>query len=288
MFYTDPLGVLVVSQNIIKNHSLELSKVAHYWHDVLPSYPNYQIYTAGNHVYYSYPYGTPIISIPVVYIANLMGLNMLHSEHIVQVVECSLIAFGIFMTIYTLSIYYFGFIQSILIGLAGLYRTTVGTVVDTGLYNMNLEILFSGLAILISYRYVKTGNTLRICEVEISSFLTALLLFLAFISRPTASPLILFIFLFFLGYDKRYFIKLAVTSAILLTIYEIIMCASLGSLLVYGADWGCFSTKNFITALRGFIWSPGRSVPIFDPFLLLLPAVLFLMLKLKDGSIPHS
>ncbi|MCL5277525.1 MAG: zinc ribbon domain-containing protein, partial [Deltaproteobacteria bacterium] len=205
----DPYGTLIVSQSIIQNRTLNLNKVKRYWGINPVEYPhesyNYQVYRRDDNVYFSYPLGTSIISIPFVSIANTCGLNMLQHEKLMQEILASTVAIGIFLTIFIISLEYFSFVYSIFIGLIGFYGTTVGTVVGTGLWDSDYELFFSGLSILLIFLYAKKNYKIYIKGIELSSVLTGLFFLLAFISRPTASILIFSIFVFLILYDKRYF-----------------------------------------------------------------------------------
>lgn len=277
---SDPRGALVVSQNIIKSHSLTLDNVASYWDKGDGQY-TYHIFKSGNHSYYTYPYGTPLISLPFVLMANISGLDMRRSELIMQEILCSLVAIGIFITIYVLANVYFSIPISVAIGLVGFYGTTVGTVVGTGLWNLDYDILFSGAAVLLSLLYVKTEYRIRILNIDIVPMLIGITLFMAFISRPTSSILTACIFLFFMRHERSAFLKMAISSLMLLLLYIAVVYVHVPG-PGYGA--GGFSPLNAVTALKGFLWSPSRSVLIFDPFIVLLPLFSFYFFKTRVRS----
>ncbi len=279
----DQYGTLVVSQNIIQKHTLNLNAVKKYW-KISSGHYNYQIYVnkSINKTTYAYPLGTPIISVPFVYLANLFGLNMLKNEQLIQEIICSIVAVLIFLTIYNISIQYFSFYFSIILGIFGFYGTTVGPVIGTGLWDLDYDILFSGLAILLIFLSIKKNYSLKIYNSEISSLLVGLFLFLSFISRETAAFLIFFILIFLFVYNRKYFIKTAITSGSLFIIYEIMLFKLTGLILNKGYSLSQFGLKNFKTALKGFFISPARGVLIFDSFLIFTLLGLFFLFKARQ------
>ena len=283
-FKSDPFGALTVSQNLIQNRTLNLYKIKKYWKLPGGGY-KYQIYGAGDKsFYYSYPLGTPLISAPFVYIADaLFGLNMLETQQelLMQEIICSLIVVGIFFTIYAISIRYFSFFFSLIIALFGIYGTAVGAAAGTGLWNLNYDMLFSGLTALLVFLWVKKDYLLRFKKIEISSFLIGFFMFLSFISRPTAAFLIFFILLFLLFANKNIFFKSSLTAGISLILYEAFLYVNTGSILNNKYRVHYFGLENFWQALAGFFLSPARGVIIFDPFLILTAFGLYFLFKNK-------
>ena len=267
---SDCYGTLVVSQNIIKNHTINLNKVKNYWEIYHGHYKHQIINISENNIVSIYPLGTPIISIPFVYLANLFGFNMLEHERLMQGIICSIIAIGIFLTIYIMAVQYFPFLFSIILGLFGFFGTTIGTVVGTGLWNLDYDILFSGIAILLIFLSVKKKNYLIVKNFEISSLFTGLFLFLSFISRPTAAVFILFILIYLFIIDRKYFLKTIITSGGLFIFYELVLFKLTGAILnIEYSSVSMYGLQNIKRALTGFFISPARGVIIFNPFLIL-------------------
>ncbi len=191
-WHSDPYGALVVSQNILKNHTLKLEKVKDYWKVKKGRY-NYQIGRIGRDFYYSYPIGTPILSLPFVAVGNIIGLDMTKNEKVMQQTICMFIAAFLFVILFLIARFYFSFYLSLIAGLLGFYGTTVGTVVGTGLWNFDFEICFIALATYILLSSIQKEDNKIPSPINIGLGLS---LFAAYISRPTAAFFILSVFLF--------------------------------------------------------------------------------------------
>jgi hypothetical protein len=78
---SDPALTLLVSQSIIENQTVNLDAyknvVEHRYHFDY----NYRIENKNGHYYYLYPIGTPILSVPFVWIARLLGKDMVIHEN---------------------------------------------------------------------------------------------------------------------------------------------------------------------------------------------------------------
>lgn len=72
---SDPLGSLLTSQALLTHGTIRLDAYA----DQLRGY-SWQVYEQDGHHYYYYPPGTPVFSLPAVWIANWLGYDMTNRE----------------------------------------------------------------------------------------------------------------------------------------------------------------------------------------------------------------
>ncbi|HSV42998.1 MAG TPA: hypothetical protein VLJ10_00445, partial [Candidatus Bathyarchaeia archaeon] len=74
---SDPKFGLLVSQEMIQHKTIRLDR----YQDDSRMKRDYRIVTFGGHYYYFYPLGTPVLSVPAVWLANRLGMNMIDYEN---------------------------------------------------------------------------------------------------------------------------------------------------------------------------------------------------------------
>lgn len=276
-WHSDPYGTLVISQNILRNHTINLKNVKNYWEQDKGQY-SYQISRIGRNYYSSYPLGTPILSLPFVAIGNIFGVDMTKHEKVMQQIICMCIAICLFIFLFLIARIYFSFYLSLFIGFLGYYGTTVGTVIGTGLWNLNFEIFFIVLAVYILFSSIQNEEDNIPLPVSV---ILGFSLFAAYISRPTASFFILSVLLFLLsGKRKRSFIIVSLTSGVPFLLYQGLLYFQMGGVVCSNMySLHNFTSHSALLALEATLWSPSRSIFIYNPFLIALFPVLYFFFK---------
>ena len=82
----DTQATLLVSESIIKRGTIKLD---YYGSETLDRY-GHAVHEKNDHYYYYFPIGTSLASIPFVAIANAVGLDMISSEPVVEILIASL------------------------------------------------------------------------------------------------------------------------------------------------------------------------------------------------------
>lgn len=237
---------------------------------------NYQLEVVGNHVYYFFPIGTSILSVPYVAAARVFGISPRNADGSFNWLgEIRLELFLAALLMALLSSLFFiqsrmllPFGWSVIVTLGGSLGTQIWSTASRGLWSHTWSALLAGLVIYI----------LVMAELGIRKFppvlLATLLAWLYFV-RPTNSLLIIgvsgFVFLFY----RRQFLAYALTGAGWLALFLYYSWHNFGHLLpnYYRAERLDFST--FASGLQGTLISPSRGLFAFVP-VLVFPAFLLM------------
>lgn len=281
---SDPLGTTVVSQNMLINHSVLLhGKYAKYF--LLPNQVvKYQAINTPRGLEYYFPLGTPVLIMPVVAIANLLGYNALHgnTDKELQSIVVSLIIFLLLTVTYGITVIYFHPPSAAALSLFTFFGTVVGPTVGTGLWNIDIEILLISILLFLVLRYEDVdGNK----QQYLLGTVLGLSCFLGFFVRPTFAVInvSLFLYMFLSGRRKLLWISATVSASLLSSF----MMWSYVTYQAYLPPYYLASRLSFHsagTAFLGLIISPSRSIFIFSPVLLFLVLNNKLLRKRQPGK----
>jgi hypothetical protein len=260
---------LLVSQALLEHQTVRLDAykdkvdLAHHF-----DY-NYRIEKVNGHYYYFHSIGTPLLSLPLVKVANLLGKDMaaLEDEYALLRFMAAITCILIFVVIYQICRCYLEVEPSLVISLVSVLGSTLISTLGIGLWNMNLAVLFIALSLLFVVRY-DSGQANKI-----SPFWLGFSLFLAYLCRPTSAIPIVIIFAYVFLKHRVVFLKLVGVFSVLF-------------LLFVGWSWLTYEqvlpnyyllpvNKSdhpiiFGQALYGHLLSPARGVFIFSPFFIVV------------------
>lgn len=261
---SDPAGTTVVSQYILHYHSPLLTGS---YANFFSGHIHYLVRNFKGKTIYNPPIGTPVIIIPIVALANLFKLNALSNDLTIQMLCVFVIVFFIFWVTYNFNIMFFPTVISALLSVLMFFGTIIGPTIGSGLWDQDLEILFTGLTLLILIKYDLNKNYM--------SLILGVVLFIGFFARPTFAIVIIFTFIYLLFKNKKSFFISSIVSFLLLMLFSIASFHFYGKILppyylASGKSGIFFGINNFIYALSGFIYSPSRSMFIYSPVLLIL------------------
>ncbi len=258
--YGDAYLTLLVSQSIVQNHSLKLDR----YFDEPPFDKNHHAWHEKNgHIYQYFPLGTSLFAVPFVFVANLLGSDMLTDERSLQVLLAAVASTLVFMLLYRTALFRLAPYYAVLLAIIFFLGTSLATMA-TALWSMDFEIVFIMLTVYLIVRQESTG---RIAN----PYLLGTILFSAYVSKPTASLFIAvaLAWCFLSTRKKSFFLKTAFTTVILLSLF-------IGfSLIEYGQALPDYYLPSrlgggtFWTALYGNLISPSRGILVFSPFFLL-------------------
>jgi hypothetical protein len=182
---SDSLLNLVVSQAILEQGTIRIDA---YTAEIIAQTARtpYEIAEYRGHSYQMYPLGTPVFSLPFVWIANLFGRDMAIIDHNYRLqndlsaLSCALI----FLVLYWSGRIYVTRKASLLISLISVLGSALISTVGTALWSTNLTALFIALSLLILARY-HTGQAQKR-----DPYLLGFTLFAAFFCRPAAATFI--------------------------------------------------------------------------------------------------
>jgi hypothetical protein len=264
---SDPALTLLLSQAIVQHGTITLDPyeglVAHRYH--LPS--NYRIEQIDGHFYYLFPLAPSVFMAPVVWVANLLGMDMLihENEYALQQVLASLSCGLIFLLIYRLGRYYLAERSSLVIALISVMGSSLVSTLGTALWNLHFAVILVLLILLLVAGH-DSGQVARL-----NPYLLGALLFISFWCRPTAAPFILVVFVYVWFRQRSIIGPLALTAGGLLLLF------AAWSWSIYGQPLSSYylparlaQNTTFWEAMYGNAFSPGRGLFVFSPFLLLV------------------
>jgi hypothetical protein len=187
---SDPQLALLTSQSILRSGDVNLDE----YQLALPknqfAQGAWKNYGANGHTYYFYPLGTPLLSVPFVALANLLGYDMSIAEHDrFWQIQIAAIAAGLLMILlYTLSRQFFTHTLSWFFSTAIVFSSSLLSVSGTALWSSNFEVIFVCLALLEIVKLEKDGN------LKFRPVYMGLLLFMAWFVRPSALSFIVPVF----------------------------------------------------------------------------------------------
>ncbi len=258
---------LLVSQAILEQHTVQLDAykdqidLAHHF-----DY-NYRIEQINGHYYYLFPFAPSVFSLPVVWAARLMGLDMaVHDQEYTLLKLMAVITSGVvFGLIYALGRCYLGLWASFVIALVSVLGSALISTLGIGLWNMNFTVILISLSLLLLAHY-DTGRAKTI-----NPFWLGFLLFAAFWTRPTVSSFILCVLVYVFFRQRAIFFKLTLTTLTLFLLFVGWSWFTYGQLLPnYYLPSRLVATSTFWEAFYGNAFSPARGLFIFSPFFIVV------------------
>lgn len=222
------------------------------------------IKTGGEHYYNYYPLGPSIISLPVVWIARLLGQDMrMPQSYQIQNWLASFTVVAIFLLIYFTGRYFLDDWSSFTIAIVSVLGSSLVSTLGTAWWSLNPATLFIGLAL---WLLVRQANG-RSC----SPYLLGMLLFLAFFARAGTAPFIVVVLVYLFWQDRRLFWPTALTAALLLAILLLWSRAEYGQWLPAYYTVARLQAERVPTwvGVAGNLLSPSRGLLFFSPFFIL-------------------
>jgi hypothetical protein len=264
----DSLGCLLTSQAIVTHGTVKLDayRAMLKQHEAVYTY---RIITKNNHLYYRYPLGTCIYSVPFVWLANLTGQDMstvINNNPVcdkrLQKVLSALIVTACFVLVYGLCRCFLAPLASFLLSLVFILGGPLISTMGAALWNLDMEVMFLLLALLmIVYDDRKI--------VAMNPYWLSFFLFSAYFCRPTAAIFVALVVLYVLLFKPRTtFIKLSLSCFLLFLVFVLFSLVEYQSILPPYYDQRLHS-DTFWTGLYGNLLSPARGLFIYSPYLLL-------------------
>lgn len=258
----DPSGTLLTAQSLLQNGSLKLDAYKPW----IP--PSYRFVEVHSHTYYVYPVGTPLFTAPIVWAAGLTGniyLPFTPADEALQNIISGLSVALCAMLMYFLAKAFLPALHSYTLAIAFTFGTSILSTMGTALWSTNFAMLFS-LGALILIAYEAKGNL-----TGLNPYGLGLLLFSAYLCRPSEAVFVGIVFLYVLVYRRNIFLRLAATVGGLMVVFVVSSYLELHQILpeYYRSSDFALSMK-FFTAFYANLFSPSRGLLIFSPFLALI------------------
>ena len=245
---------LLVSRAIAESGSIKLNRYRHLEHYAM-------VETGGN--YYDYfPLGTPVLSIPAVFILDKLGIYHNTAEAMTegQIILMTLINPIIFILMFMLGRRFLPDPDAYVISLVCFLGSPLTSTLNTALLSHTYALLISLTVILQLARYATDEKW------KPDPYVIGSLLFLAYFTRPMFSAFVLAALAYLMSRDRAMFLKAAGTFMGMLAAFSLFSYNEYGLALppYYLRGMG---DERFLTALYGVLLSPSRGLFIFMPFL---------------------
>jgi hypothetical protein len=256
---SDPSGSLLVTQQLILNRTVALDAYAP---DVLSRFWTFTVMDGG--VYYYWPLGSSLSSIPFVAAFMAAGLDIVELEPTLQIVIATVLAGLTVALLYVLARLFLSHRTSLVLATAFWFATSLASVTGTALWSMNWAVLYGTGSLILAVGAVH--RRWRWAWAPLAATLA-----MGYVVRPTMAQLVLVL----LGY-------LAVTAR------RVAALTALG-LGACAVAWLAFSVSTYASwtppyyrpdrlggtdlwlGLAGALVSPGRGLLVFLPVLLVIP-----------------
>jgi len=274
---TDSHYSMLLSEGLLKHRSFALD------HYNLPRFePNastrdyyvmngniWQQELAGNHIYYYFPPGSSLLSLPYVAVANALGISAANpdgtynpqGEARIETALAAILMALLAAVFYCTSRLLLPRFWSMVIALGGAFGTQVWSTASRGLWSHTWAALLMGLIVWV----LIAGETKRR---KISPVLLATLLAWLYFVRPTGSIAIATISLYILIFHRHLFALYAGTGAIWLAAFVIYSWVHFGKLLPSYYQASRLRFDLLPIALAGNVFSPSRGLIVYVPALL--------------------
>jgi|WetSurSiteA1Bulk_404760.scaffolds.fasta_scaffold25786_2 hypothetical protein len=264
----DSLGCLLTAQAIVTHGTIKLDA----YRDILKQYKSvytYRIMKKNDHLYYNYPLGTSIYSVPFVWLANLTGCDMSSisnnnpiCDKRLQKVLSSLIVAVCFVLVYGLCRCFLAPLSSGVLTLIFVLGSPLISTMGTALWSLDMEVMFMLLCLLMIVYDDRKIFTLK-------PYVLSFFLFSAYLCRPTAAIFVALVTLYVLLFKPRAaFIKLSGSCLLLFFVFVLFSLYEYKLILPPYYDQRLHS-DTFWTGLYGNLLSPARGLFVYSPYLFL-------------------
>lgn len=280
----DSMWTLHVAMSIVREGNTNLDE----YQDVVQARNGYAVSPIQQHLYYFFPIGTPLLSVPFVFVLDqvtqrswAMPLSeQLHSAIPTGgVLGTELVIVSIIVALTTIIMYAIGRLylsrwRAIVLALIFAFCTSAWSTASRGLWQHGPTILMLSLTLYLALLAQRRPALIQFA---------ALPLAFSFVIRPTNSVSIaLFTLYVFLRY-RPYFVRYLLWSAVIAVPYVINNWSIYQAVLPpYAQPQRIASSPYFGEALLGNLISPARGVLIFTPVLILSAFGIALKLKAHD------
>lgn len=272
---TDSGFSMLASQSLIEHQTFALDNYAlprdepvfredHVWNG-----EHYNLEYVRGRLYYFFPPGSVVLSVPFVFVMNRLGISAVNSDgtynHKGEIVIETTIAV-ILMAVLSVIWFYTSLLVlpvswSVLLALAAAFGTQVWSTATRALWTHTWEtLLFGGVV----YLLLRTETKKR----RLSPVLLASLLAWSYFVRPSSSIVIISVTFYILFYQRRLLVRYALTGAIWLALFILYSWYNFGTLLPSYYSAGRLRFTQFWIGLAGNLISPSRGTIVYVPVLL--------------------
>lgn len=260
---------LVTAQAIVQHGTIRLD--AYYSQD----WPATVIEENGR-LYYYFPLGASVLSVPLVALQLLRGQDMLvEAENFALQKNLAALTVGLALVlIYLICRRFVGRGLSLGLTIVFVFGSAIVSTMGVAFWSVNPAFLFMliALLILVSEPRGRSG--------QIAPYLLGGALFLAYLSRPTAAVMVALVFIYVLLIRPGWFLRMTAVFALLAAGFVWFSWSEFGQLLPsYYLPERLQDNEAFWLAVYANLASPGRGVLVYSPFLLAVGTGLVLVAR---------
>jgi len=239
------------------------------WSDI------YQLEVVNGRLYFRYPPGSSILSIPFVAILDVAGIAPVRpdgkyhrvGEILIQVGIASLLMSAMAAVFYLMSALILPSRWSVVVALVGVLGTQAWSTASRGLWSHTWGMFLLGCVALMLVAH-ETGR------LGFNPILVATLLSWAYFVRPANAIPVIVVTLYVLIFRRRLFPRYAVTGAAWLAVFIAYSWYHFGRVLPRYFRGSFMTFETFWTAVAGNLISPSRGLFVFVPILLFVAYLL--------------
>jgi len=265
---------MLLSESLLRHHSFALdhyqlpSAVPTFAGDYFKYGSIYQLEVVNGHIYYYFPPGSSILSVPLVASMNLFGVSAARAdgtydpdgEARLEARIAALLAAGLGATFYFLARLSLAKFPSIIVAIGGALGTQIWSTASRALWTDTWGTFLLGLVLLMLFRA-------EVNRIRLRPMLLGTLLSWMYIVRPTFAVPIAGIAVYLFLYYRQVFLRLAIAGTVWLTGFVLYSWRLFGHLLPSYYRASRLQFDVFWTALAGNLISPGRGLFVFVPAL---------------------
>ena len=229
----------------------------------------YNLEVINGHVFYYFPPGGPVLSIPFVAFAELFGWSAVdfegkydgRSELKISSLIAALLMAGLGTVFFLTARLVLSQLLSVAVSITGLFGTQVWSNASRVAEQDTWAILLLALVLLLLFSHPTRHTRVR-------PILMATLLSWAYFCRPTCSVSIIAISVYMIVYERRHFAAYAITGAFWLSLLFAYSWSNFHQALPNYFQASRLEYDFFWTALTGDLISPSRGLLVFVPLVI--------------------
>lgn len=270
---SDPLGTVLVSEQIIDNHSIRLD----HYKETIPLYKS-RMHEKNGHIYYYFPLGTPLVITPIVLAFKAYGANIQESEPLIQIVTAAITSAVTLALLITLGRFFVSPLVSVLISSAVWFGSPLASTSGTALWSHNFAVIFCLIAIISSIKIVRKNN---ICIVNL--LLASSGIFISYLCRPTMAIFAFSALLFLTINNIRRGVLVGLAIVPMMILFVTFSESEFGQILPDYYMPGRLGSEINWNTIEGVFFSPARGLFVYMPYLII--ALAFSVPFIRGGSL---
>lgn len=274
---TDSHFTLLLSENLLRHHSFILDRYfvrpldpARYPRLRPEGYPT-QIRKENGHLYYFFPAGSSVLSIPLVAVMNRFGLSAVNpdrtynmeNERRMQAIVAALLMAALAAVLFITARLYLSLGLSMAAALVACLGTQIWSTASRALWSVTWQLFLFGLILLLLAAHEVRGR-------KLPAVTLATLLACAYFVRPTSVVFIAAVSLYVLAYERGLLARYAAAAVLWLSGFVGYSYLHYARPLPAYYQAGRLSLEGFWTHVTGNLIAPSRGLLVFSPVVVLV------------------